>query len=92
MTYAVLKTEPARETPETGIESRRLLADGLCGVLADSVVLMIKTQSYHWNVVGPLFHSIHQMTEEQYRDLFEAIDEIAERVRALGAATHSSRP
>ena len=84
MTYAVLKSRPSSEKPETGIESRRVLADGLCGVLADSVVLMIKAQTYHWNVVGPLFDAIHRMTEEQYRDLFEAIDDIGERVRALG--------
>jgi len=46
--------------------------------------LMVKTQAYHWNAVGPLFHSLHLLTEEQYNNLFGAIDEMAERVRALG--------
>jgi starvation-inducible DNA-binding protein len=48
------------------------------------MVLMIKTQGYHWNVVGPLFKPIHELTEDQYGKLFEAIDVIAERIRALG--------
>ena len=60
------------------------LAAGLTGVLADSYVLMVKTQGVHWNVVGPLFLSLHQLTEQHYQDLFAAIDEIAERVRAIG--------
>ena len=47
-------------------------------------MLFVKTQGYHWNVVGPLFQPLHEMTEKQYRDLFEAIDVIAERIRALG--------
>ncbi|WP_082688602.1 Dps family protein [Ruegeria marisrubri] len=59
---------------------RRTLTEVLC----DSVLLMIKTQGYHWNVVGPLFVPIHEMTERLYRDLFEAIDALAERIRALG--------
>lgn len=84
VTYAVLTKKPVAQEPETGVESRRLLATSLTGVLADSFVLMIKTQSYHWNVVGPLFQPLHEMTEAQYRDVFEAIDEIAERIRALG--------
>ena len=84
MTYSVLAKTPAAQEPETGVGSRRLLATSLTGVLADSFVLMIKTQSYHWNVVGPLFFSLHEMTEMHYRNMFEAVDEIAERIRALG--------
>ena len=53
-------------------------------MLADAYVLLVKTQGVHWNVVGPLFFSLHQLTEAQYQDLFGAIDEIAERIRALG--------
>lgn len=84
MSYAVLEAKPDIITPDTGVESKRLLSTILTGVLADSYVLMIKSQSYHWNVVGPLFQPIHDITEKHYRDLFEAIDVIAERVRALG--------
>lgn len=84
MTHAVLQITPKVEQPDTGLEAKRLLATELTGVLADSFVLMIKSQSYHWNVVGPMFQPIHELTEKHYRDLFEAIDTIAERVRALG--------
>lgn len=84
MTHSILKTRPAAVSPETGIDSRNRVANGLTGVLSDSFVLMIKTQGYHWNVVGPLFYPIHKLTEEHYNDMFAAIDVIAERIRALG--------
>ena len=61
------------------------LLDSLKIVLADSYVLYLKTQNYHWNVTGPNFKSFHLMFEEQYSDLFAAVDIIAERIRALGA-------
>jgi starvation-inducible DNA-binding protein len=53
-------------------------------VLADSYTLYLKTHSYHWNVVGPMFHSLHAMFMEEYTELALAVDEIAERIRALG--------
>lgn len=53
-------------------------------LLADEHVLYIKTRNYHWNVTGPRFHSLHEFLEEQYTLLAEAIDEIAERARAVG--------
>lgn len=53
-------------------------------VLANSYLLYLKTQNYHWNVTGPQFNGLHKMFEEQYDDLAEAIDEIAERIRILG--------
>ncbi len=56
----------------------------LKNVLADSYVLYLKTQNYHWNVTGPQFASLHGLFEEQYTDLAAAIDEIAERIRTLG--------
>lgn len=57
---------------------------GLLGeTLADTVALMLKSQVFHWNVVGPSFVGLHKLTEEQYQDLFTAADEIAERIRAL---------
>lgn len=71
---------------KTGIESkdRKAMADALAGSLADTVVLMLKTQVVHWNVVGPTFYGLHKLTEGQYQDLFAAADELAERIRALG--------
>lgn len=63
---------------------RENVAEELKVVLADHYLLMLKTHNYHWNVRGPLFKSVHDLTEEQYESLFAAIDEIAERIRALG--------
>ena len=65
-------------------EDRRKIADGLSRLLADSYMLYLKTHNYHWNVTGELFHPLHEQFEEQYTELAEAIDEIAERIRALG--------
>jgi starvation-inducible DNA-binding protein len=61
------------------------IVTGLSRVLADSYSLYLKTHSYHWNVVGPMFHSLHAMFMEEYTELALAVDEIAERIRALGA-------
>jgi len=58
---------------------------GLSRVLADSYSLYLKTHSYHWNVVGPMFHSLHAMFMDEYTEMALAVDEIAERIRALGA-------
>ncbi|MAT06232.1 MAG: DNA starvation/stationary phase protection protein [Acidimicrobiaceae bacterium] len=63
---------------------RTAIADGLSRVLADSYTLSLKTRNYHWNVVGPMFTTLHLMFEEQYDELASAVDEIAERIRALG--------
>ncbi len=65
-------------------EGREKVAKQLSSVLADSYLLMLKTHYYHWNVRGTLFKSLHDLTEEQYTELFEAIDDVAERIRALG--------
>ncbi len=65
-------------------KNRKAIADELSKVLADSYMLYLKTHNYHWNVTGELFHSLHEQFEEQYTELAEAIDEIAERIRALG--------
>ncbi|MBS1723183.1 MAG: DNA starvation/stationary phase protection protein [Armatimonadetes bacterium] len=67
--------------------SAKKVAEALSGVLADSYVLQVKTQNYHWNVVGPYFHSLHLLFESQYNELFAAVDEIAERIRQLGFHT-----
>ena len=63
---------------------RLAIAAGLARVLADSYTLYLKTHNYHWNVVGPMFHSLHTMFEVQYTELALAVDEIAERIRAMG--------
>jgi len=59
------------------------MAKHLANVVSDTYLLMIKTHGYHWNVTGPSFHSLHLMFEEQYKELFAAADEVAERIRAL---------
>lgn len=53
-------------------------------LLADEYVLYTKTRNYHWNVVGPQFHDLHKFFEDQYKELNEVVDEVAERMRALG--------
>lgn len=65
-------------------DDRKEIADELSKVLADSYMLYLKTHNYHWNVTGELFHSLHEQFEGQYTELADAIDEIAERIRALG--------
>jgi starvation-inducible DNA-binding protein len=59
-------------------------------LLADSYTLYLKTQSYHWNVKGPMFSTLHSLFETEYTDLAAAVDEIAERIRALGAQSPGS--
>lgn len=63
---------------------REKVADGLGRLLADSYTLYLKTHNYHWNVTGPHFNALHTMFEEHYTELATAVDEIAERIRALG--------
>ena len=63
---------------------RQAIAAGLSKVLADTYTLYLKTHNYHWNVRGPMFHSLHAMFEQQYSELALAVDEVAERIRALG--------
>ncbi len=59
------------------------ITDNLKVILADSYALYLKTQNYHWNVTGPEFKTLHLLFEDQYNELSDAIDEIAERIRAL---------
>jgi starvation-inducible DNA-binding protein len=58
-------------------------AHELSKFLADSYMVYLKTQNFHWNVTGPQFFALHEMFEEQYNDLAIAVDDIAERIRAL---------
>ena len=75
------------QSVDTDISDQQLdqIVHGLSRVLADSYTLYLKTHSYHWNVVGPMFHSLHLMFMDEYTELALAVDEIAERIRALGA-------
>lgn len=71
---------------EIGIDekSRQGIAEGLSRLLADTYSLYLKTHNFHWNVTGPMFQTLHTMFEQQYMELATAVDEIAERIRALG--------
>lgn len=64
--------------------SNKPVTDALKAILADTYTLQIKTQNYHWNVEGTHFRSLHLLFEEQYNELFAAVDVIAERIRTLG--------
>ena len=70
----------------TGIPAaqRTAIAQSLSRLLADSYVVYLKTHSFHWNVEGPMFQTLHQMFMEQYTETWNAIDLIAERIRSLG--------
>ncbi|WP_156256623.1 Dps family protein [Sandarakinorhabdus oryzae] len=78
--------------PGTGLSDSAYVevADELGKVLADSFQLFIKTQGVHWNVAGAAFYGLHKLTEQQYGEIYAAIDEIAERIRALGQKTPAS--
>ncbi|MEE1652258.1 MULTISPECIES: Dps family protein [Brachymonas] len=63
---------------------RKKIADGLSRLLADSYTLYLMTHNFHWNVTGPQFNSLHVMFMDQYTEQWNALDIIAERIRALG--------
>ena len=63
---------------------RRRIAEGLSRLLADTFTLYLTTHNFHWNVKGPMFQTLHLMFEQQYNELWLALDAIAERIRALG--------
>ena len=71
-------------------QNRQSVTETLSSILSDEYVLYTKTRNYHWNVVGPHFSDYHKAFEEQYEGLSDDIDEIAERVRALGFKVPSS--
>jgi starvation-inducible DNA-binding protein len=70
----------------TGIPpaQRAAIVQGLSRMLADTYMVYLKTHSFHWNVEGPMFQTLHQMFMEQYTETWNAIDLIAERIRSLG--------
>ena len=89
---------PPVPTIDIGIPEadRQAIAEGVSRVLADTYTLYLKTHNFHWNVTGPMFNTLHLMFMEQYTELWNALDVIAERIRALGlpapfgAATYST--
>lgn len=66
------------------------IVQALSSILASTYTLYIKTQNFHWNVVGPHFYSLHKLSESHYTELSSAIDEIAERIRTLGHVVTAS--
>jgi starvation-inducible DNA-binding protein len=71
---------------DTGIntEDRAKIVESLSTVLADAYMLYLKTHNFHWNVTGPMFSTLHVLFEEQYTEQWNALDDIAERIRTLG--------
>ncbi|MEZ5508901.1 MAG: Dps family protein [Gammaproteobacteria bacterium] len=86
-----MKAKKAKKAPtvkgiDIGISdaARKKIAEGLSALLADSYTLYLMTHNFHWNVTGPMFNSLHAMFMGQYTEQWTALDEIAERIRALG--------
>ncbi len=71
-------------------KDRAAIAGGLSRLLADTYTLYLTTHNFHWNVTGPMFNSLHAMFMAQYTELWNAVDPIAERIRALGHAAPGS--
>jgi starvation-inducible DNA-binding protein len=67
-----------------GEKDRAAIAAGLSKLLADTYTLYLTTHNFHWNVTGPMFNSLHDMFMQQYTELWNAVDPIAERIRSLG--------
>ena len=65
-------------------KDRAAIAKGLSHLLADTYTLYLTTHNFHWNVTGPMFNSLHAMFMQQYTELWNAVDPIAERIRSLG--------
>jgi starvation-inducible DNA-binding protein len=65
-------------------KDRAAIAQGLSRLLADTYTLYLTTHNFHWNVTGPMFNSLHAMFMQQYTELWNAVDPIAERIRSLG--------
>lgn len=73
-----------------GEKDRAAIAGGLSKLLADTYTLYLTTHNFHWNVTGPMFNTLHAMFMEQYTELWNAVDPIAERIRSLGHAAPGS--
>lgn len=71
-------------------KNREAIAHGLSRLLADTYTLYLTTHNFHWNVTGPMFNTLHLMFMSQYNELWNAVDPIAERIRALGYSAPGS--
>ena len=78
------KTKTASINIGISDDDRQKIAHGLSALLADSYTLYLMTHNFHWNVTGPQFNSLHLMFMAQYTEQWNALDIIAERIRALG--------
>lgn len=86
VTTSVLSPQAKNQDIDIGLSKayRQRISESLSDILGDTYKLLIKSHIYHWNVVGPLFKPLHELTEDHYNTLFKATDVIAERMRALG--------
>ena len=87
------KTTPLLKAAKTAVidigmkaDERKAIANGLSCLLADEYTLYLKTHNFHWNVTGPMFNTLHLMFETHYVESAQAVDQVAERIRALGFA------
>lgn len=71
-------------------QDRAAIAEGLSRLLADTYTLYLTTHNFHWNVTGPMFNTLHTMFMQQYTELWNAVDPVAERIRSLGHAAPGS--
>jgi starvation-inducible DNA-binding protein len=80
------KTPTSSRPVNIGISDtdREAITDGLGHLLADTYTLYLTTHNFHWNVTGPMFNTLHTMFMQQYTELWNAVDPIAERIRSLG--------
>ncbi|MBP8867028.1 MAG: DNA starvation/stationary phase protection protein [Propionivibrio sp.] len=87
-----MKTSKTSSKISIGIaeKDRVAIAKGLSKLLADSFTLYLMTHNFHWNVTGPMFNSLHAMFMDQYTEQWNALDVIAERIRALGVEAPAS--
>lgn len=76
--------KPARIDIGISAADRAAISKGLSSLLADSYTLYLMTHNFHWNVTGPMFNTLHLMFMAQYTEQWNALDIIAERIRALG--------
>lgn len=83
---SVLKATPRVVDLSNGVKDadRKVVAEMLSEITVQTYRTLLRSQVVHWNVVGPLFQPIHELTERHYSELFAAIDTLAERIRALG--------
>ena len=78
------KTSPPSINIGISAKDRAAISQGLSRLLADTYTLYLTTHNFHWNVTGPMFTSLHTMFMQQYTELWNAVDPVAERIRSLG--------